>query len=160
MRAPEPDDILWQNADIPKSRLLRNVFFSYFFGIAILLSGGIVQYILQYSQQQIKDEDIYTYFSYATSIIVTLYNAIIVQFLIIATKLEGHETKTNLDESLLIKICLYSFFNTGIFYSLANILVQELNNFDIQGGFSFEVTLFVIMNAVPPNITNLILSKL
>jgi hypothetical protein len=76
------------------------------------------------------------------------------------TKLEGHETKTSLDESLLIKICLYSFFNAGIFYSLANILAQSISNFDIAGGFSFEVTLFIIMNAVPPNLINLVLSKL
>jgi hypothetical protein len=60
----------------------------------------------------------------------------------------------------MIKICLYSFFNAGIFYSLANILAQTINRFDIEAGFSFEVTLFLAMNAVPPNLTSLLLKKL
>lgn len=159
-RAPEPDDILWENADIPKWRWRRNIIFSYFFGILILIGGGIIQYYLQYFQIQIEDAKIRSYFSTATSFFITIFNAIIVQFLIFVTRLEGNETKTDLDRSLLIKISLYSFFNAGIFYSVANILAQSLGSFNIQGNFSFEVTLFMSMNAITPNISALILSKL
>lgn len=60
----------------------------------------------------------------------------------------------------MVKICLYSFFNAGIFYSLANILAQSLNSFNIQGNFSFEITLFMSINAFSPNIIGLILTKI
>lgn len=60
----------------------------------------------------------------------------------------------------MIKICFYSFFNAGIFYSLANILAQSVSNFDLQDGFAYEVTLFSIMNAFPPNLISLITGKL
>lgn len=86
-RAPEPDDILWENTDIPKSRLFRNIFFSYFFGIVILLTGGVIQYFLQYFQLQITDPVTNSYFSYLTSITVTIFNGIIVNFLTFVTKL-------------------------------------------------------------------------
>ncbi len=123
-RAPEPDDIIWENADIPRLRLARNIFLSYLVGLLILASGGVIQYYLQYFQLKIKDPVTSSYFSYVTSVIVNIYNSIIVQFLILVTKSEGHVTKTGLDQSLMIKICLYSFFNAGIFYSLASILAQ------------------------------------
>jgi hypothetical protein len=86
-RAPEPDDILWKNADIPKARRFRNVAISFLLGIAILFSGGVIQYYLQYFQLKISDPVVSSYFSYVTSILVTIYNTIIVQFLIFATKL-------------------------------------------------------------------------
>jgi hypothetical protein len=125
-----------------------------------LAAGGVIQYFLQYYQLKITDVALHQYFSYATSIIITIFNAVIIQFLIFVTKLEGNYTKTDLERSLLVKICLYSFFNAGIFYSLANILAQSLNSFNIQGSFSFEVTLFMSMNAISPNLSNLLLSKL
>lgn len=86
-RAPEPDDILWENTDIPKSRLFRNIFFSYFFGSVILLTGGVIQYFLQYFQLQITNPVTNSYFSYLTSITVTIFNGIIVNFLTFVTKL-------------------------------------------------------------------------
>lgn len=159
-RAPEPDDILWENADVPKSRQRRNIILAYFFGIIILGGGGAIQYFLQYFQNQITDLTTKSYFSYASSIIITVSNAIIIQFLIFVTKLEGRETKTDQDRSLLVKISLYSFFNAGVFYSAANILAQSLNSFNIQGSFSFEITLFMSMNALTPNISSLLINKL
>lgn len=110
---------------------------TYFFGILILIGGGIVQYYLQYFQKRIDDAKIRSYFSTATSFFLTFFNGILLQFLNIMTKLEGNETKTDLDKSLLIKTCIYSFFNAGIFYSVANILAQSVSAFNFQGNFSF-----------------------
>jgi len=62
---------------------------AYFFGIIILAGGGAIQYYLQYFQNQISEIEIRSYFSYATSIIVTVFNAIIIQFLIFVTGLDG-----------------------------------------------------------------------
>lgn len=159
-RAPEPDDILWENADIPKSRQKRNIFLAYFFGILILLGGGVIQYYLQVFQNQITDATIKSYFSSASSLIITIFNGIIIQFLIFVTNLEGRETKTDQDRSLLVKICLYSFFNAGIFYTAANILAQSLHSFNIQGDISYEITLFMSMNAITPNVISLITNKI
>lgn len=139
---------------------MRNIILAYFFGILILAGGGAIQYYLQYFQNQITDVAIKSYFSTASSIIITIFNAIIIQFLILVTKLEGRETKTDQDRSLLVKICLYSFFNAGIFYSAANILAQSINSFNIQGSFSYEITLFMSMNAITPNLISLIINKI
>ena len=52
-RAPEPDDILWQNADKSRSTILRNKVISYLICIAILILGGYVQYVLQIEKGKI-----------------------------------------------------------------------------------------------------------
>jgi hypothetical protein len=101
------------------------------------MGGGYLQYRLQLIQNGIEDVSTRDYFAYVSSVIVTVLNAIIVAFLRIITQLEGFQTITALNRSLLIKICLFSFFNAGVFYSVANVLAQSLNSFNIQGNFSF-----------------------
>lgn len=90
----------------------------------------------------------------------TVFNGIIIKFLVFVTKHEGNFTKTDYDQSLMIKICLCSFFNAGIFYSLANIIAQSVSNFNIEGTFSFEITFFMTLNALSYNISNFIQTKL
>jgi hypothetical protein len=43
-RAPEPDDILWKNADKKRSSIIRNKIISYVISIGILVLGGFIQY--------------------------------------------------------------------------------------------------------------------
>jgi len=45
-RAPEPDDILWKNIGKPQKIIIRNKIISFTIGIILLLSAGIIQYLL------------------------------------------------------------------------------------------------------------------
>lgn len=150
-RAPEPDDILWENSDKPRKKVFRNKVLSMTCGVILLLLGGGVQYLLDYLQQKVGSGIIVTLYSIASSISITLFNWIIVQFLVFVTHLEGNETTTLYNRSLLIKICLFEFFNAGIFSALANILSVSVDKFNIQGDFSFEITFFMLMNALVPS---------
>ena len=156
-RAPEPDDILWENAHNRRPTIIRNRVIAHLCCLVILVAGGVGQYYLYYASNFVTDDDAQTLLSLGTSILINVTNFIIVQVLIVVTRLEGNATRTEQNESLLVKICLYEFFNAGIFYSGAKILAQSVNNFNIQGTISFEIMLFMVINALSPTLINLAL---
>lgn len=132
-RAPEPDDILWQNADKPRSSIIRNKIISYLVSICLLLVGGYIQYALQIKKQELVDQTIINLYNILSSISVVVFNFVISQFLVFMTAREGDCTMSHRNSSLLIKASIFEFFNAGIFYTFARILAQQIQNFNIQG---------------------------
>lgn len=57
----------------------------------------------------------------------------------------------------MVKISFFQFFNTGVFVVIANFLA-DADHFSLTNGFVFQVTQVMILNAILPNITLLILS--
>ena len=77
-------------------------------------------------------------------------NQIILTFLVVTSTLEYYPTLTNLNTVLMKKMSLYLFLNAGIFNVAANIFAN-LANFSLEGDFSNEVTMIMVLNAVTPN---------
>jgi len=54
-RAPEPDDILWNNADTPRNSIVRNKIISYVLSFGLLVLSGYIQYLLEVQKNSIQD---------------------------------------------------------------------------------------------------------
>ena len=76
-RAPEPDDIVWENAKVSVSTAIcRKVIFN-LLCLCLLLIGGGAQYGLAVAQNNETNERVKLLFSLAASIVVALMNRII-----------------------------------------------------------------------------------
>ena len=80
-RAPEPDDIKWENANISLSgAVCRKVFYS-FLSSCLLAGGAGAQYGLAVFQNSLTDPTQIFYLGTASSLLVAVMNQIILQFL-------------------------------------------------------------------------------
>lgn len=132
-RAPEPDDILWKNADRKRSSMIRNKIISYVISVMILVLGGFIQYELEAQKNILESDLLKNIYTIASSFSLIVFNAIISVFLVFMTAREGDTTQTNMNSSLLIKVSLFEFFNAGIFNTFARILAGSIDNFDLAG---------------------------
>lgn len=146
-RAPEPDDIRWNNLGKTKKHIFCNQVVTFGFGVLLLLLGGVIQYGLTLWQQK-AEESYKKPISAFSTIIVTLTNYLISFYLIWSTRLEGNLTTTTEQRSLNVKICAFQFFNAGVFYAVANILAIGFSFKNLDEIFSYKVTVFMILNAV------------
>ncbi len=89
---------------------------------------------------------------------VAIFNFIISIFIQFVTKTEGDCTQTDMNSSILVKTSLFEFFNAGVFYTFARIAAQQTDKFDIQGNEAYETTLFMIFNAIIPQIINIVVT--
>ncbi len=84
-RAPEPDDVVWKNSKISISGgIVRKSIFNVL-GFIVLGSGGVAQYGLILLQNSVTDPTEKQIYSIGLSIIVSIFNFIILQFLIFST---------------------------------------------------------------------------
>lgn len=95
--------------------------------------------------------------STASSILVSILNAIIQIFLIFTSHKERNETKTEFNTVLMVKLSLFQFLNTGVFVLLSNFLAN-INEFTLDNGLVFQITQVMMINAVVPNLVILILN--
>ena len=95
--------------------------------------------------------------STAASILVSILNVIIQQFLIFTSIKERNETQTEFNTVLMIKISMFQFLNTGVFVVVANFLA-DIDGFTLDQGLVFEVTQVMILNAVTPNLSLFLLN--
>lgn len=96
----------------------------------MLFSGGFAQYWLAVLQLSVTDKTIQQLLSVGLSILVAVFNFLILQFLVITTVKERNETLTEFNTVLTVKISFFQFLNTGIFVVLANFLA-DINHFTI-----------------------------
>jgi hypothetical protein len=96
----------------------------------LLFSGGLAQYWLAVLQLSVTDKTIQQLLSVGLSILVAIFNFIILQFLVFTTVKERNETLTEFNTVLTVKISFFQFLNTGIFVVLANFLA-DIKNFTI-----------------------------
>lgn len=88
-RAPEPDDVLWENAHVTQRDKLINITLAYILGAIVLVVGAIIQYYLKYLDYVSKNSFDWFY-NYLSPVILFIYDEYIVEILIITTKTEGH----------------------------------------------------------------------
>ena len=96
----------------------------------MLAAGGTAQYGLALLQNSVTDPTEKQIYSIGLSIIVSIFNFIILQFLVFSSHKERNETLTEFNTVLTVKISLFQFLNTGIFVVLA-IFFADMNNFTI-----------------------------
>ena len=106
-RSPEPDDILWSNADMPRNHIIRNKIIAYVISFAILVLGGYIQYELEVQKKGLDSEFLKNLFNVISSLSLTIFNGIISVFLVFMTAKEGDVTQTNMNASLLVKVCIF-----------------------------------------------------
>ena len=83
--------------------------------MAILVLSGFIQYVLEVQKNNLDSDFLTNLFNVISSLSLTLFNGIM-------TAKEGDVTQTNMNASLLIKVCLFEFFNSGVFNTFARIL--------------------------------------
>lgn len=82
-RAPEPDDIIWENTKISlKGAICRKTLYS-LFSIVLLLAGGGIQFGLAVAQTKVsQDSNTQLLMSTASSLSISIINAVIQIFLV------------------------------------------------------------------------------
>ena len=91
-RAPEPDDILWKNADKPRCEIIRNRILSYFVSICLLLLGGLIQYGIQIAKRDLTDPSKENIYNTLASVSIVIFNGILAAFLSFMSAREGNCT--------------------------------------------------------------------
>lgn len=126
--------------------------------VIILGAGGAAQYGLAVAEETYATTDREVLLmSTASSILVSILNAIIQVFLIFTSQKERNETKTEYNIVLMGKISLFQFLNAGIFVIIANFLAN-IDGFTLNDGLVFEVTQVMMINAIVPNLTLIFLN--
>lgn len=150
-RAPEPDDINWENCGISLCGAICRRLTGLLVTLLFLGLGAALQIGLQYFDQTITDPTIKNYSSTVFSLIVSLFNGIIGALLIIVTKKERIETVTEYNQRLAVKISVYQFINAGVLVIISNSIL-DFKNFSLSNGLAAECTLIMAMNVVFPNL--------
>ena len=88
-RAPEPDDVLWENAHVTQRDKFINMVLAFILGAIVLIVGAIIQYYLKYLDYVSKTSFDWFY-TYLSPVILFIYDEYIVEILIITTKTQGH----------------------------------------------------------------------
>ena len=88
--------------------------------------------------------------SIGLSILISVFNFIILQFLIISSRKERNETLTEFNTVLTVKISFFQFLNTGVFVVAANFLA-DISNFKITDTLPTDITIVMLTNAITPN---------
>ena len=119
-RAPEPEDILFENLEYTDSiyKLVR-IIFVYFISIILIGICFLIVTYLNYLQKYINEKkNSHIIQSYIISLMISccilIINLIFEKFLDILTKIEKQPTTTNYFLSKSIKLTLFSFMNSGI----------------------------------------------
>lgn len=98
----------------------------------MLLIGGMIQYWLAVWQLKSADKRLHNFVVAVSAIIVTFSNYLLSLVLIWATKKEGNITKSKYNASLTLKICLFQFFNSGLFYTISNLIAINLTDNNVK----------------------------
>lgn len=134
------------------------------FGFLVLLIGGLIQYWLAVWQIKNPDSTSNSIILIFSAILVTFSNYLLSLLLIWATKKEGNFTKSKYNASLTLKICLFQFFNSGLFYTFSNLMAIQLTdnnvNNNMQEMFSNKITVCMIVDAVTEGVKMLLIGYL
>lgn len=121
-RAPEPNDIYWENLSISKAERLKRIAITYIAVLVIIgCSFGIV-YGLDEAARTTQG-----FISIVISLVIVIFNAIIARVIISLTKYERYHTWTHYLTSVLNKLSFFLIINSG--------LIPLLNNLDEEDWF-------------------------
>jgi hypothetical protein len=113
-RAPEPEDICWENLNVSKWERFLLMLKTYFLTlIALGVSFGIIIYI-----SSIQGSD---YISYAVGLVIIILNEALAYIIKFLSEKEKHDTITAKNLTVASKQTIFLFINTALVPLLANI---------------------------------------
>jgi hypothetical protein len=125
--------------------------------LLVLALGGGVLYALQLLSQSTSNGTLQAVLTYGSSIVVIVFNEIILVILVMTTEKERCETLTEFQNTLMVKITLFLFLNAGVFVVIVEIAVSYAT-FSLSKDLCSQITLIMMLNAITPNVSMLILT--
>ncbi|CAD8213980.1 unnamed protein product [Paramecium octaurelia] len=172
-RAPEPDDVFWENCGYSLKYKIKQRTLSWLITLVLLVSSFFILFGLDYVQNNyLKDQNInyvlLTIISLIISLIILIINAMIYFSITILAKKEKHYTKTHYDVSVATKLIYVQFVNSGLLIMATNILVQGLSTrndldkdielqslaFSRPGGVAQDAFIITLINALITPLTS------
>ncbi|CAD8085698.1 unnamed protein product [Paramecium sonneborni] len=166
-RAPEPDDVFWENCGYNLKYKIKQRIISWIITSVLLISSFFILFGLDYVQNNyLKEQNInyvlLTIISLIISFIISIINAMIYYSITILAQKEKHYTKTHYDVSVATKLIYVQFINSGLLIMATNILVQGLANsneidkdielqslaFSRPGGVAQDAFIITLINAL------------
>ncbi|CAK69146.1 unnamed protein product (macronuclear) [Paramecium tetraurelia] len=160
-RAPEPNDVFWENCGFNFQYQIQKRILNFFITIFILAASFTILLglnILQSQNLSSFDDAIMIFVTLVISLIITVINQIIYHVIKLLGQSEKHFTKTHHDVSVATKLAIVQFFNSGIFTKVINILVYNFQNenpdahaatyaYSRQGGVISDAFFLLIVNS-------------
>ncbi|CAD8181933.1 unnamed protein product [Paramecium octaurelia] len=164
-RAPEPDDVFWENCGTDENTQLKRRILSWFvivFLLALSLCTLYGQNVFQNHFFQNSDTNQFlmkTMASLSKSVIITLVDGLIYYFITLLANQERHVTKTQQDTSVAEKLSYVQFINSCLLLIIMNVIGtyyeyskqdEQLFNFAIQqqGGIVDDILYVAGANAI------------
>ena len=130
-RAPEPEDIIYENLEYADSlsRIIR-IFLVYFFAIILIFICFIIVTALNHLQKYTKEKnDYHIIVAYAISLFISIcisgINLFFEKILGFLTKQEKNVTTASFSLSKSIKLTIFSFLNKGIIPLISEIYIKS-----------------------------------
>lgn len=124
--------------------------------VVVLMVGGATQYGLSVLANSTTNSTTQTVLTTLSSLIVTVFNVILMLVLGVLTKKERNETETEDQTVLMVKVTIFQFLNAGVFVVMSEI-AASYSTFSLAKGICSQITLIMVLNAVLPNLTLLFL---
>lgn len=124
----------------------------------LLILGGFAQYGIALVQKDIEDDTKRILLGTLASIVVTITNLFLQYFLIYTTYWERMNTVTEYMNELTFKLVFQQFLNAGLFIVGANI-AANYESFNLEGNLSETIIQIMLLNAITPNVGNLIMYR-
>ncbi|CAD8115768.1 unnamed protein product [Paramecium primaurelia] len=164
-RAPEPDDVFWENCGIDQNTQLKRKIISWFVILFLLGLSLCTLYGLNVFQNSFLQSDnnqllITTMVSFSKSLIIAIVEGLIYYFITLLANQERHVTKTYQDTSIAQKLSYVQFVNSCLLLMIINIIgsynsqvkyePNQLSNLAIQqqGGIADDILYVSGTNAI------------
>ena len=148
-RAPNPEDVIWENLGTSRKERGKHVAISY--GVTILVLGMNFGLTLLFNWLKFNySESLGTTLAVGFSALLAIFNNIFDQILTITinffTEWENHETKTELKNSILIKIFISQFVNTNLLTLISYVIIfgSKAQGIHVEGGLLSDVVSIII----------------
>lgn len=148
-KAPNPEDIIWENLGTPAKERGKHIVISY--GVTFLVLGMNFGLTLLFNYLKFTYSDkLGTTLSVGLSAVLAIFNNIFDQILTLTinffTEWENHETRTELKNSILIKIFFTQFVNTNLLTLISYVIIfgTKAQAIHQEGGILSDVVSIII----------------
>jgi len=161
--APEPSDVIWENLEVePHQVRLRTARTLAMITVLVLLTAALL--VLVNNEKEVQVANIQSEFptepnrvflyqqgvAVAAAGIITVLNLVIKYLVIWVTRFEMHDTRTDLEESVFIKLSIAYVINQSLILLVVSSAFSQGKDWFDRGG-TFEEAFFVcLINVVAP----------
>lgn len=155
-RAPEPNDIYWENLQVSSIQRVFYGFFSYVltavvialcFGLLTLIKLRQTEYLKEQEGKELsmQEQGFVKAISAIASIVVVVVNTVLVYVIRRFSLSEKHETSTKMNVSVAIKLTIARFLNSSVI--LVTVSTDSSKWFE-NGNLVYNATILIIIMAV------------